>query len=121
MKCGRDIFGGVGRATSGAEEWIAVFCTADDSQRIERRGRVRATVVIGSGMSAGAGAQIRPETADRISVVVRCKEWWTAFTFEPRLGMQFELERVGLVTVKGVTRGEFDFTCRCARNMRANA
>ena len=121
MKCGRDIFGGVDRACSGAEEWVECWCAEDDAARQALRGRVRATVIIGSSLSAGAGASIYPETADRVSVVVRCVEWWSAFTFEPRFGMQFKHDRLGFVTVKQVQRGEFDFTCRCSLNGRAEA
>lgn len=114
--------------TSQFEEPVAVYCTKDDAERVERIGTVRATVIIGSGLSQGAGAQIHAETADRFSVVVRSREWWSAFNFEPRFGMQFEVAapavsgvgadmRLRLV-VKGVTRGETDFTCRCTLNQR---
>lgn len=124
MGFGRDIARTLDKWTTAFEEPVAVYCTQDDAQRIERIGSVRATVIIGSGMSGGAGAQMHTETADRYSVVIRCREWWSAFNFEPRLGMQFDIGTPVHPTrliVKGVTQGEADFTCRCTRNMRVGA
>ena len=101
------------------ERPVAVLWKKDDAGGYVRAGTVLATVVIGSGMSAGAGAMIHSETADRVSVVIRRCEWNEAFNFAPRFGMKFEDVQVGTLDVKGVTVGEREFTCRCTQNARA--
>lgn len=115
----RDIFGGIGRAASMFEEPVAVAASKDDSDGVKRRGTVSAVVVVGAGLSAGAGALVHPETADRFSVVVRRDVWRAAFSFPPRFGMRFTLAKFGEVTVKSVQESPFGWTCRCAKNMRA--
>lgn len=74
----RDIFGGIGRAASMFEEPVAVAASKEDSDGVRRRGTVSAVVVVGAGLSAGAGALVHPETADRFSVVVRREAWRAA-------------------------------------------
>ena len=101
------------------EETVAVRTTAADGDGIARSGNVRATVIVGAGLSQGAGASVNSETADRISVVIRRSEWLTAFPFPPRFGAAFIVDRIGEVKVKQVTAGAGEFVCRCSQNMRA--
>ena len=102
------------------EEPIVVHASQEDSDGVRRDGTVHGTVVIGSGLNASAGATVHSETADRVSVVIRRREWISAFPFPPRFGMRFDLERMGTVVVKAVQEDEHGFTCRCSRNMRAD-
>lgn len=115
----RDIFGGIGRAASMFEEPVAVAASKEDSDGVKRRGTVSAVVVVGAGLSAGAGAGVHPETADRFSVVVRREAWRAAFSFPPRFGMRFTLAKFGEVVVKSVQESPVCYTCRCAKNMRS--
>lgn len=101
------------------EEVIVVHASQEDSDGVRRDGAVHGTVVIGSGLNSAAGATGHAETGDRVSVVIRRREWISAFPFPPRFGMQFELDKMGKVTVKAVQEDEGGFTCRCTRNMRA--
>lgn len=107
------------RAFGMFEEPVEVHAAKKDSDVILRVGTVAGTVIIGSGQSAGAGGAGHPETADRVSVVIRRREWESAFDFEPRFGMRFVVEGFGEVVVKSVQVSRGEFVCRCAHNMRA--
>ncbi len=101
------------------EEPVSVKMTKADGDGVPRVGTVRATVVVGSDLSEGAGAQGHAETADRVSVVIRREEWNAAFPFPPRFGATFTVASLGEVKVKAVQASEHEFTCRCSQNMRA--
>lgn len=101
------------------EEPIVVHASKEDSDGVRRDGTVRGTVIVGSGLNSAAGATVHAETADRVSVVIRRREWLSAYPFPPRFGMKLGLVRLGEVTVKAVQVSENDFTLRCAKNMRA--
>ena len=107
------------RAFGMFEEPVEVHAAKDDSDARLRAGTVRGTVIVGSGMNAGAGGAGHPETADRVSVVIRRREWESAFAFSPRFGMRFVLKGLGEVVVKAVQASRDEFVCRCSQNMRA--
>jgi len=107
------------RGFGSFEETVVVRAAKADGDAAVRIGAVRGTVVVGSGDSSGAGSPTYAETADRVSVVIRRKEWLSAFAFAPRFGMKFDIASMGEVTVKRVQEAEHDFVCRCSRNMRA--
>lgn len=117
MGCQGDIFSSFG--FDWFEEPVSVKMTKADGDGVVRSGTVRATVIIGAGNSSGAGAQGHPETADRVSVVIRRDEWNAAFPFPPRFGATFTVASIGEVKVKSVQAGEREFTCRCTFNQRA--
>lgn len=119
MNCARDIFDIVNRGCKAFEETLAVYCTADDADRVERIGNVRATVIIGATANQSAGSPAHLESAASVSVDIRAEEWWSAFKFEPRFGMQFQHQRLGRLVVKSVQRAERDFVCRCTYAQRA--
>lgn len=116
MNTSRDIFGS--DKLSMFEEPIVVHASKEDSDGVRRDGTVRGTVIVGSGLNSAAGATVHAETADRVSVVIRRREWLTAYPFPPRFGMKFVLDSMGEVTVKAVQVDEGGYTCRCSRNMR---
>lgn len=88
-----------------------------DAAGTARKATIRATVVQGGNMSAGAGAQIATETGDRVSVVVRA-ECWPAGE-PPSVGTRFLLPPpLGPYIVKAVQSWRYGWTLRCTRNMR---
>lgn len=105
------------RGLDGFEETLAVTTTAKDGDGVPRRGSVRATVILGAGLSPAAGPSVHSETADRASVIVRRAEW--PYPFPPRLGVVFVHPELGELKVKGVTAARHCWTCRCSQNMRA--
>lgn len=114
----RDIFGTSERLTM-FEEPVEVYCSRNDSDGVTRQGTVRATVVVGSGLSNGAGAPIHSETADRFTARIRRTEWGRNFDFSPRFGMRLKTEKYGEIIVKAVQASGYVFVMRCSQDMRA--
>lgn len=103
------------------ERPVEVYCAREDGDAVIRQGTVLATVVVGSGLSNGAGAPIHSETADRFSVRIRRTEWNRNFDFSPRFGMRLKTEGFGEIIVKSVQASVSVFVLRCSQNMRAEA
>lgn len=113
----RDIFDNKGFKTF--DEPIGIF-TRERGEKFERIGGIYGTVIVGSGLSNGAGAGVNSETADRYSVYIWRGEWDAAFPqLKPHFGMRFEVEKLGKLDVKSVQISTYEYICRCTQNMRA--
>ena len=94
--------------------------TRERGEKFQRIGGIFGTVIVGSGLSNGAGANVNSETADRYSVYIWREEWDAAFPqMKPHFGMRFDVAKLGTLDVKSVQISTYEYICRCTQNMRA--